>query len=102
MSPRTQAATPCSCSPASPRCTDHRYHYARWTGSAWQVNEIIAAGGSIAEEAGGSPRYSGGITLDHEDPSRVYLSRQVGAGAWQVETRTTADNGVTLEPRDGR
>ena len=78
-----------------PTVTDHRYHYARWTGSAWQVNEIIAAGGSIADEPGRSPRYSGGITLDHEDPSRIYLSRQVGAGAWQVETRTTANNGVS-------
>jgi PKD repeat protein len=81
-----------------PTVTDHRYHYARWTGSAWQVNEIIGAGGSIAEEAERSPRYSGGITLDHEDPSRIYLSRQVGAGAWQVETRTTADNGVSWSP----
>ena len=78
-----------------PTVTDHRYHYARWTGSAWQVNEITAAGGSIADEPGRSPRYSGGITLDHEDPSRVYLSRQVGAGAWQAETQTTADNGAT-------
>ena len=81
-----------------PTVTDHRYHYARWTGSAWQVNEITAAGGSIAEEAERSPRYSGGITLDHEDPSRIYLSRQVGAGAWQVETRTTANNGVSWSP----
>ena len=81
-----------------PTVTDHRYHYARWTGSAWQVNEIIAAGSSIAEEAGRSPRYSGGITLDHEDPSRIYLSRQVGPGAWQVETRTTANNGVSWSP----
>ena len=78
-----------------PTVTDHRYHYARWTGSAWQVNEITAAGGSFAEESGRSPRYSGGITLDHEDPTRVYLSRQIGAGAWQVETRTTANGGAS-------
>ena len=35
-----------------PTVTDHRYHYARWTGSAWEVNEITAAGGSIADEPG--------------------------------------------------
>jgi PKD repeat protein len=81
-----------------PTVTDHRYHYARWTGSAWEVNEITPAGASIAEEPDRSPRYSGGITLDHEDPSRIYLSRQVGAGAWQVETRTTVDNGATWGP----
>ena len=43
-----------------PTATDHRYHYARWTGSVWQVTEIVAAGGSFAEEAERSPRYSGG------------------------------------------
>ena len=62
------------------------------------MNEITAAGGSFAEEADRSPRYSGGITLDHEDPSRVYLSRQVGSGAWQVETWTTADGGASWSP----
>ena len=77
-----------------PSATDHRYHYARWTGSAWDVHQITPAGGSFRED-GGSPDYSGGVTLDHEDPSRVYLSRQVGTGLWQVETRTTADGGAT-------
>ena len=77
-----------------PSAAGHRYHYARWTGSAWDVHQIVGAGGSFRED-GGSPYYSGGLTLDHEDPSRVYLSRQVGAGAWQVETWTTADGGAS-------
>ena len=76
-----------------PTAADHRYFYAHWTGSAWEVHQITPAGGSIAEN-GASPYYSGGLTLDHEDPSRVYLSRQVG-GSWQVETWTTADHGTT-------
>ncbi len=74
-----------------PSASDHRYHYAHWTGSAWERHEITAAGGSFRED-GGSPYYSGGLTLDHEDPSRVYLSRKVGTG-WQVETWTTPDGG---------
>ena len=77
-----------------PSATDHRYQYARWTGTAWEVNEITAAGGSFRGD-GGSPYYSGGLTLDHEDPSRVYLSRQVASGQWQVEAWTTADGGDT-------
>jgi len=77
-----------------PSAGDHRYQYARWTGSAWERHEITAAGGSIRSD-GGSPYYSGGITLDHEDPSRVYLSRNVGAGAWQVEAWTTTDGGAS-------
>ena len=77
-----------------PSATDHRYHYARWTGSAWEVNQITPAGGSFRED-GGSPYYSGGLTLDHEDPSRVYLSRRTAPGTWQVETWTTPDGGTS-------
>jgi PKD repeat protein len=77
-----------------PSATDHRYRYARWTGSAWDVHQITPGGGSFRED-GGSPYYSGGLTLDHEDPSRVYLSRQTGPGTWQVETWTTPDGGAS-------
>jgi len=76
-----------------PSRDDHRYRYARWTGDRWDVREITPAGGSFRGD-GGSPYYSGGITLDHEDPSRVYLSRQVGAN-WEVETWTTPDGGAS-------
>jgi len=74
--------------------TDHRYYYARLEGGVWQVRLITPAGGTFRED-GGSPYYSGGLTLDHEDPSRVYLSRQTGAGTWQVETWITANGGVS-------
>lgn len=77
--------------------TDHRYHYARWTGTEWQVNEITPVGGSITTNTS-SPLYSGGLTLAHEDPSRVYLSRQVGS-AWWVEAWTTPDSGETWSSR---
>ena len=78
---------------AFPAAADHRYLYARWTGTAWNIHQITPAGGSIRED-GGSPYYSGGLTLDHEDPSRVYLSRQTGS-SWQVETWTTSDGGTS-------
>jgi PKD repeat protein len=77
-----------------PSTADHRYHYARWTGSAWEVRQITPAGGSFRQD-GGSPHYSGGLTLDHEDPSRVYLSRWVAPDSWRVEAWTTPDGGVT-------
>jgi hypothetical protein len=76
-----------------PSAADHRYHYARWTGSQWDVHQITPAGGSISAD-GNEPQYSGGITLDHEDPSHVYLSRQVG-NAWEVEAWTTSDGGTS-------
>jgi PKD repeat protein len=77
-----------------PSPNDHRYHYARWNDGAWDVHEITPAGGSFREELRPADYYSGGLTLDHEDPSRVYLSRQTGA-SWQVEAWSTADGGAS-------
>jgi hypothetical protein len=76
-----------------PSNTDHRYHYARWTGTQWAVHEFARAGGSMSGTAG-EPNYSGGITLDHEDPSVVYLARQQ-SGVFQVERWQTGDGGGT-------
>jgi hypothetical protein len=77
-----------------PSPSDHRYHYARWTGAAWDVHEITPAGGSFREELRPADYYSGGLTLDHEDPSRVYVSRQSGT-SWQVETWSTPNGGAS-------
>jgi len=72
--------------------TDHRYRYARWTGTRWVSHQITPAGGSISTEGKGQPYYSGGITLDHEDPTTVYLARDVD-GVFEVEKWTTTDGG---------
>ena len=58
------------------------------------------AGGRVRSREDGRGRrdYSGGITLDHEDPLRIYLSRQVGAGAGRWRRWTTANNGVSWSP----
>ncbi len=70
--------------------SDHRYYYARWTGLRWRRYGITRAGGAISDSR--EPHYSGGITLDHEDPSVVYLSREV-TGTHEVETWRTSDGG---------
>jgi hypothetical protein len=75
---------------ASP--SNHHYRYARWTGTAWKWHRITPAGGSISDSR--EPHYSGAITLDHENPSVVYLSREVG-GMHEVETWRTPDGGTT-------
>ncbi len=80
-----------------PPPADHRYHYARWTGRRWVTHEITAAGGSISEDPR-EPQYSGGLTLDHEDPATVVLSRAVD-GVFEVETWRTADGGATWARR---
>ncbi len=76
-----------------PTVDDHRYFYARWTGTTWDVHEMVAAGGSIQEEPT-QPYYSGGITLDHESPDTVYLSRDVN-GVFEIERWRTPDGGAT-------
>jgi hypothetical protein len=73
------------------RHNDHRYRYARWVGFGWQDNEIVAAGPAITNTPGW---YSAGISLDHEDPRIVYLSRRVD-GDYQVERWQTEDGGAT-------
>jgi hypothetical protein len=71
--------------------SDHHYHYARWTGRAWEDHFLTSAGGFIDDD-GGEVQYSGGITFDHEDPQVVYLSREVN-GQWEIERWLTADGG---------
>jgi BNR repeat-containing family member len=82
-----------------PTDTDHRYRYARWNGTEWIDNEITPAGNTISEDTR-EPNYSGGISLDHADPSVVVLSRQEPGGRHEVERWTTNDNGQswTSEP----
>jgi hypothetical protein len=80
-----------------PSDTDHRYRYARWDGSAWTDRELVRAGRSMSVSPS-EPNYSGGITLDHEDPSTVYLSRQVG-GVFETEVWTTPDQGASWSSR---
>jgi hypothetical protein len=76
-----------------PSDTDHRYRYARWTGTGWFDRQLTIAGGSIQED-GGEPHYSGGITLDPDNPSVVLCSRQF-AGIHEIQRWTTPDGGAT-------
>jgi hypothetical protein len=77
---------------------DHRYHYARWDGTEWVDHEITVAGGWFPDTpmdvVEPEPHYSGGIVLDHGDPSVVYLSRPV-SGVFEIERWWTGDGGAT-------
>lgn len=74
-----------------PSADHHQYWYADWTGARWVSHFLTSAGGTISP-AGIEAEYSGGITLDHLDPSVVYLSRQVGDG-FEIERWITDDGG---------
>jgi len=64
-----------------PEKTDHRYHYAKWSGMNWEDFEITAAGSWFPNTKPGEvekePYYSGGIVIDGSQTDTVYLSRQV-------------------------
>ena len=77
-----------------PNDSNHRYHYAAWNGTGWQEHDFTGGGGSIAT-IGGETEYSGGLSLDHNDPSVVYTSRQHG-NAWEIQRWTTPDLGTTF------
>jgi hypothetical protein len=76
--------------------TDHRYYYTRWDGEQWTNTELCASGKWFPQTPAGEtepePHYSGGIILDHSDPSTVYLSREIN-GVFEIEKWTTKDNG---------
>jgi hypothetical protein len=85
-----------------PTDTEHHYYYARWNGSKWLVHEMCPAARWFPQTPAGTterePQYSGGIILNPEDPSEVFLSRPpkgVVGGVFEIERWTTADLGTT-------
>jgi hypothetical protein len=85
-----------------PERTDHRYHYARWDGSRWHDHEIVPAGKWFPQTPPGEEErefyYSGGVVLDHGNPSVVFLSRPVN-GVFEIERWVTKDLGRTWTSR---
>jgi len=71
-----------------------RYHYLRYDGSAWHDTLLTDAGPGIAT-GGREPSYSGGISLDHADPTTAYLSRRVGDRN-VIEKWQTTDGGASF------
>ncbi len=82
---------------------DHRYRYARWTGSRWEDHEIAYAGSKLYP---GEDDYTGNIALDPADPDTAYIStnadpltgrplisRADGRRHWEIFRGRTADGG---------
>jgi hypothetical protein len=85
----------------APSETDHRYYYARWNGSQWLVKQIAKGGKWFPQTPSGTterePHYSGGIILNPQDPSEVFLSRPPdgATGTFEIERWRTGDLGQT-------
>ncbi len=85
---------------AFPDDLNHNYYYASWDGSQWITNHIVNSGKWFPQTAEGAteaePNYSGGMVLDPNDPSIVYLSKQVD-GIFEIYKYVTSDRGATWE-----
>lgn len=81
-----------------PTDTLHVYYYNIFDGIKWNEYRLTDAGGWFPENRPGirqrEPNYSGGIILDHADPSNVYLSRETD-GVFEIEHWHTPDKGKT-------
>lgn len=80
-----------------PELNDHRYRYARWNGKNWNDYELTSSGsGWFPQTPAGQqerePHYSGGVILDHTNPSIVYLSKKTD-GIFEIEKWVTTDGG---------
>ncbi len=84
----------------NPDATLH-YHYARFDGQQWHENRIAFAGSNLSVHL----NYTGNISLDPNNPNRVYISTDVdpatgqpiadGTGRHEIYRGTTADGGTT-------
>ncbi|WP_019540171.1 alpha/beta fold hydrolase [Proteiniphilum acetatigenes] len=79
-----------------PSFTNHQYYYARWNGKEWINTKIVDAGKYITIIKPGEklrePHYSGGIVLDHNNPDKIFLSRQID-DKFEIEKRVIGKNG---------
>ncbi len=71
----------------------HIYWYATWNGQRW-ISHRMAVGGPTISPHTIESDYSGGLALDHADPSIVYLSRKV-RGWFEIERWSTSDGGYS-------
>jgi hypothetical protein len=71
--------------------SDCTYMYAEWSGGAWESHRIVDGGARLGD-------YAPGISLDHENPNVVVLSRKIGERC-VVERWRTADRGATWHHR---
>ena len=79
-----------------PNDSTHLYYYAVWDQEKWVNHKLLNSGRWFPQTPKGTiesePNYSGGIILDHSDPSTLYLSRMKN-GKFEIEKWTTSDKG---------
>jgi BNR repeat-containing family member len=74
---------------------DHAYWYARFNGRQW-ISHFLTLGGPTISPGTIEQQYSGGLALDHDDPSVVYLSRKLN-GWFEIERWSTPNGGYSWQ-----
>jgi rhamnogalacturonyl hydrolase YesR len=81
---------------------NHLYGYVRWDGNSWKNYTLVNSGSWFPETPEGEvepePNYSGGIVLDHEDPSIVYMSVNRDT-VFEIEEWKTKNGGKSWNSR---
>ncbi len=74
----------------------HEYYYARWTGSEWALTDVCDGGAKFHSSAT-EYCYSGGMALDQQDPSTLYVSKPTTGtygSVHEIWKYTISDEGV--------
>lgn len=93
-----------------PSTLAHEYRYARWDGDGWRDHHLVDAGRYVAREPI-ELHYSGGLSLDRDDPSVVYgcvwrgeqcvlerFETDTGGETWATTPMTTRSVSRSLRP----
>lgn len=75
---------------------NHIYSYARWDGKKWRNYDLVNSGSwfpqTMEDQKEFEPNYSGGLNIDHENTSTVYLSVNRDS-IFEIEKWTTKNGG---------
>ena len=86
------SGNPCLLFSTSLSASDLRYHFAKWTGTAWTTPAQITAAGAALYAT--EPSYAAGICFDADSVDIVYLGKESG-GISEIEKWATSDGGTT-------
>ena len=86
-----------------PNDSSHVYYYSVWNDNRWNHYRLKNSGRWFPQTPDGKverePNYSGGIVLDHADPSIVYLAASK-KGTFEIEKWTTPNKGKDWRVED--